>query len=98
TDVANLTADTANLSLYHGGDGQDRLAATTVPIANRPLGVGVWISPPLGPDGLTPDDADNWRQVWTPKTYDPDYIVARYGYSMGATANFDGWQYWGTIH
>lgn len=98
TNVANLTADAANVALYHGGDGQDRLAVTTVPIGTSPNGVGVWISPPLGADGLTAADADGWHQVWTPKSYDPDTIVARYGYSMGAEVSFDGWLYWGTIH
>jgi hypothetical protein len=31
-------------------------------------------------------------------SYDPDYIVAHYGYSMGATVSYSGWLYWGTIH
>jgi len=97
TVVGHLTAYTANLAVYHGGDGEDHLAATTVPISNG-TGVGLWVSPPLGPDGLTPEDADNWHQVWSPKQYDPDPIVAQFGYSGGAVIDFDGWVYWGTIH
>ena len=78
TEVAHLTADAANVALYTGGDGQDRLAVTTVPIrtggGGTGSGVGVWISPPLGTDGLTAGDADGWRQVWSPLQYDPDTI------------------------
>lgn len=102
TEVAHLTADAANVALYTGGDGQDRLAVTTVPIrtggGGTGSGVGVWISPPLGTDGLTAGDADGWRQVWSPLQYDPDTIVGQFGYSGGAVQYFDGWLYWGTIH
>jgi hypothetical protein len=101
-EVGRMTADAANVALYTGGDGQDRLAVTTVPIrtggGGTGDGVGVWISPPLGSDGLVPGDADNWRQVWSPLQYDPDKIVAQFGYSGGAVQYFDGWLYWGTIH
>lgn len=102
-EVGHLTAHVANVTPYTGGDGQPRLAATTVPIrtpsgGSTGTGVGVWISPPLGVDGLNPEDADGWRQVWTPLTYDPDRITARFGYSGGAVQFFDGWLYWGTIH
>jgi hypothetical protein len=95
--VGRLTAHAANVVIYRGADGEDRLAATTVPITNG-LGVGVWISPPLGPDGLTPDDADAWRQVWSVLSYEPDLIVALFGYSGGAAIYYNGWLYWGTIH
>jgi hypothetical protein len=102
TEVGRMSADAANVALYTGGDGQDRLAVTTVPIrtggGGTGAGVGVWISPPLGPDGLTPGDADSWRRVWSPQQYDPDKIVSQFGYSGGATHYFDGWLYWGTIH
>jgi hypothetical protein len=61
-------------------------------------GVGLWISPKLGPDGLTSVDVANWRQVWSPLQYDPDRVVGQFGYSGGAVQYFDGWLYWGTIH
>ncbi len=105
TKVADLPAAVANLTLYVGADGKDRLAATTVALKNADIsaitaavanGVGVWISPPI-PDGgfVTPA---TWRQIWSPTQYDPDTITARYGYSGGAVVQYDGWLYWGTIH
>ena len=36
--------------------------------------------------------------VWEPADYDPDRIVAQYGYSGGAVQSYGGWLYWGTIH
>jgi hypothetical protein len=96
-EVGHLGANAANVVIYRGGDGQDRLAATTVPTRTAG-GVGVWVSPPLGPDGLQPEDADGWFQVWSPLDYDPDRVVATFGYSGGALNDFNGWLYWGTIH
>ncbi len=102
TEVGRMTADAANVSSYTGGDGQERLAVTTVPIrvdgSGTGAGVGLWISPPLGADGLTAADAGSWRQVWSPLQYDPDRIVGQFGYSGGAVESYDGWLYWGTIH
>jgi len=97
TEVGRLPTWTASLSIYTGGDGQDRLAASTVPIRNS-VGVGIYISPPLGPDGLQPGDADNWQVIWEPSMYETDRIVRDYGYSGGAVQRFGEWLYWGTIH
>lgn len=110
-EVGKLTANVANITRYVDAEGKDRLAITTVPIraagdgsiaakAGAPPaeGNGVWISPPIPMGGLTPDQANSWRQVWSPLQYDPDPIVQRYGYSMGAIRQYDGWVYWGTIH
>ena len=110
-EVGKITANVANITKYVGTDGQDRLAITTVPIradgggdasirnvATPGTGNGVWISPPIPEGGLTPDQANGWRQVWSPLQYDPDPIVSRYGYSIGAIVQYDGWVYWGTIH
>jgi len=110
-EVGRVTADVANITRYTGADGQGRLAITTVPIraagggdiasaasASSGAGTGVWISPPIPEGGLTPDQANGWKQVWSPLQYDPDPIVSRYGYSGGAIAEYDGWVYWGTIH
>jgi hypothetical protein len=110
-EVGRVAADVANITGYTGGDGKVRLAITTVPIrasgggdiaqpsaTSSGAGTGVWISPPIPEGGLTPDQLDGWRQVWSPLQYDPDPIVSRYGYSGGAIRQYDGWVYWGTIH
>jgi len=110
-EVGRITANVANITRYVGADGKDRLAITTVPIrasgdgsiaarAGAPPadGNGVWVSPPIPEGGLTPDQANAWRQAWSPLQYDPDPVVSRYGYSIGAIKQFDGWVYWGTIH
>jgi hypothetical protein len=100
-EVGQMTADAANITKYVDGSGQDRLAVTTVPIRSgvgNGAGVGVWISPPIPDGGLTEAQDDEWRQVWSPLSYDPDTIVARFGYAGGAEQYFDGWLYWGTIH
>jgi len=96
-EVGRIPTWTASMTVYTGGDGQDRIAVNTVPIKNS-IGVGVYISPPLGPDGLDPSDADSWVNVWNPGMYEPDHIVRQFGYSGGAIQSFDGWVYWGTIH
>ena len=106
--VGRVPADVANITLYVGGDGQDRLAITTVPArgdgaaiaassGNVPV-ASVWISPVIPAGGLTPDQTDLWKQVWSPLQYDPDPIVSRYGYAGGAIQQYDGWLYWGTLH
>jgi hypothetical protein len=101
-EVGRATADVANLAMYVDGSGNHRLAASTVPIrsssGNEGADVGVWISPPIPAGGLTANEADEWREVWSPSQYDPDVIMARFGYSGGALQYFDGWLYWGTIH
>lgn len=103
-EVATLPSAVANVARYTGADGQDRLAVTTVALKNptngarSAAGIGTWISPPVGPAGLTGSAAQDWQQVWSPLQYDPDKITARYGYAGGAVVEFDGWLYWGTIH
>lgn len=110
-EVGRVTADVANITRYAGADGKVRLAITTVPIrasgggdianataTSSGAGTGVWISPPIPEGGLTPDQLNGWRQIWSPLQYDPDPIVSRYGYSGGAIRQYDGWVYWGTIH
>lgn len=111
SEVATLPAAVANLTLYTGGDGKDRLAATTVSLKSNSdgfalaairaasgagTGVGTWISPPIPAGGFTTPLA--WKQVWSPTQYDPDTVTAHFGYSGGAVAQYGEWLYWGTIH
>ena len=102
SEVGRPSADVANLAMYVDGNGNHRLAATTVPIRSSSgadgASIGVWISPPIPAGGLTANEADQWQQVWSPSQYDPDVIMSRFGYSGGAVQYFDGWLYWGTIH
>ena len=102
SEVGRTTADVANVTLYVDGNGQNRIAATTVPIRSpaggNGAGVGVWISPVIPSGGLTSANASGWRLIWTPSQYDPDQVVSRFGYAGGAVQYFDGWLYWGTIH
>jgi hypothetical protein len=58
---------------------------------------GLWMSPPLGPDGLQASDADHWEKVWAADDYEQDEITARL-YNGGALASFGGYLYWGTLH
>jgi hypothetical protein len=60
---------------------------------------GVWMSPALtaGAPGLTPDDADQWSQVWSAASYEPDPVIAG-SYGLGALASYGGYLYWGTMH
>ncbi|MFT3896641.1 MAG: hypothetical protein QM719_02940 [Thermomonas sp.] len=102
SEVGRANSDVANLAMYVDGNGNHRLAASTVPIrsssSNDGASVGVWISPPIPAGGLTTNEAGQWQEVWSPSQYDPDTIMARFGYSGGALQYFDGWLYWGTIH
>ena len=105
-EVGRVNASVANITKYVGADGLDRLAISTVPArggggaaaAGTPSVAGVWISPPIPPGGLTPDQTNQWTQIWSPLQYDPDPIVSRYGYAGGAIEQYDGWLYWGTLH
>lgn len=93
-EVGRVEGNAGSLAVYTGGDGRNRLAVSTGPSDTV---IGVWISPPLGPDGLDPADADHWVKVWDPTVYDPDRIVAARGYLGGAMHSFGGWLYWGTM-
>jgi len=57
---------------------------------------GIWMSPPLGSEGLDGTDARNWSKVWSIDHYEPDPVVAK-SYGGGAMASFDGYLYWGTM-
>lgn len=102
TEVGTLTADVANITLYVDSQGKHRLAVSTVPIrtpsGGSGAGTGIWMSAVIPEGGLTPANANAWRQIWSPSQYDPDPIVARFGYAGGAVEYYDGWLYWGTIH
>jgi hypothetical protein len=76
------------LAQYTGTDGLARVATS----AN-----GLWISQPITQSSGLPQSSANWTVVWTPQNYGPDLITS-YAYGGGATYQFDGWLYWGTMH
>ena len=57
---------------------------------------GIWMSPPLP---LSADDIEpgKWQKMWAAGDYEPDPLVAGL-IGGGASASFDGWFYWGTMH
>ncbi|GGM89023.1 hypothetical protein ACFFX1_48515 [Dactylosporangium sucinum] len=97
TVVANLPAQVADLTAHQG-----RIAVTTWPSFGgytKLTAAGVWLSPRLsdGKPGLTKDDANAWKQVWSVYQYEPDPVVAR-SYGLGSIASYGGYLYWGTMH
>ena len=102
SEVGRVTADVANVTLYVDGKGQDRLAATTVPIRSPAggsgAGVGVWISPVI--PGRRPDDQRGHRLEagLDPVAIRPGSGRVALRLFGGAVQYFDGWLYWGTIH
>jgi hypothetical protein len=94
--VASLPVQAADLSVYG-----NRIAFTSWPAegsVNSPLKLaGVWVSPPVGPEGLTTDDATLWTQVWNVGQYEPDKVMSA-TYGLGGVASYGGYLYWGTMH
>jgi len=79
---------------------EDRIFITTWPGGEMGPGgdqAGLWMSPLVGPGGLTTADVNDWVKVWTVSNYEPNPVVAA-TYAGGAIASFDGWLYWGTMH
>ncbi len=58
---------------------------------------GLWMSPVIPADGLTPADAEGWTKVWSARDYEQDEVSARM-YNGGALASFEGYLYWGTTN
>ena len=104
--VGRLPGGGAELSEY----GSDRMAVATWPGGIDEAGIasgldiaalehaGIYISVPLGGDGLSPSSADtNFTEAFTYDQYDPD-LVRAFTYGGGALAYFDGWLIWGSMH
>ncbi len=85
--VGNLPQEAANLTFH-----ENRLFASTWP--NVPGNFGLYMSPVLGPGGLT--SATSWQKVWDISQYEPDPIVASVQ-AGGALRSFDGYLFWGTM-
>lgn len=58
---------------------------------------GLYASPVIPAGGLTRQNADEWRLLWSPDVYDPDPIAVYFEVG-GALQSFDGYLFWGTMH
>lgn len=90
-----LPGDAAHLTRL----GADRLAVSAWPTglgSGGGGGAGVYLSPPLGRDGLTPADGP-WQRLWAPTDYEPDLVTAL-TYAGGAIAEWRGALYFATMH
>ena len=90
TEVGTLDGDAAELAL-HG----DRIFVSTWPTGLTTS--GLWMSPTVPFDGLTANNATDWKKVWNIGQYDPNQINALTT-GGGALASYGGWLYWGTMH
>ena len=95
--VGHLPSEVAELTQFEG-----RLFVTTWPYVSTTtltthVEAGLYMSPPMGADGLTTADTGGWTREWTASDYDPDPVTAA-TYGGGALAAFDGHLYWGTMH
>lgn len=96
-EVGTLPDEVAELTTYEG-----RLAIATWPSTadngtNSGHHAGIWESPTIPSGGLTPDDANGWKQVWSADDYEPDPIIST-TYGGGELVNYKGYLYWGTMN
>jgi hypothetical protein len=94
--VGNLPGQGGAELAFHDG----RIFISTWPAGELGGGgdeAGLWMSPLVGPGGLTTADVNNWVKVWEVSDYEPDTVVGA-TYGGGAVESFDGWLYWGTMH
>jgi hypothetical protein len=96
--VGNLDGTGAYMAFHDG-----RIFVSTWPnfilgdVIETPNPPGLFMSPPVPPEGLSSADAGEWIKVWQVDQYEPDPLLAL-TYGGGPVTSFDGWLYWGTIH
>jgi hypothetical protein len=91
--VGNLDNEPAYLAAS-----ANQLFATTWGGINSPkhLLSGLWISPKIGPAGLTPANANGWNEIWRADDYEADPVTAQ-TILGGAIGFYNGQVYWGTM-
>ena len=89
-EVGNVEGSAAYLAFHDG-----RIFVSTWPDFGGGK-MGIWMSPPVPPGGLTAPPVD-FDKVWDVDNYEPDPVTAA-TYGGGALASFDGYLYWGTMH
>ena len=58
---------------------------------------GIFLSPAIDGDGLTPAQSSDWKQIWSAEEYEPDFAT-RTTYVGGGIEFLNGWLYFGTMH
>jgi hypothetical protein len=91
--VGNLDNEPAYLAAS-----ANQLFATTWGGINSPkhLLSGLWVSPKIGPAGLTPANTNSWKEVWRVDDYEADPVTAQ-TLLGGAIGFYNGQVYWGTM-
>jgi len=69
-------------------------AATTLIGLKSP---GIFMSGPLGPNGMLPESTAPFTSVFRFSDYEPDPITSL-SYAGGAMASYQGYLYWGSMH
>jgi len=92
--VGNLDAEPAYLAPFHG----HWLLATTWGGLNSKTGklTGLWSSPQIDANGLTPKNAAQWKELWNIGQYEADPVTAQSIFG-GAISSYNGSIYWGTM-
>lgn len=73
-EVGDLPAWGGNITAFTDAEGAERLAVTT---GNGIEHFSVYLSPVIPPGGLTSAHRNQWRNVWSILSYDPDTVTAR---------------------
>jgi hypothetical protein len=70
---------------YFGFAGNRLLMTTYLNGGGQEAAGAVYVSPPLGPQGLTPGQANLWKKIFAPEQYFPDPITASQALGFGIT-------------
>jgi hypothetical protein len=96
-EVGDLDGGGVNIALHEGRLYVGTQGETAFGTVAGPTSPGIWMSPRLGTQGLTPLHVNAWIKVWDASQYEPDPAVLK-NYDMGDLASLGGWLYFGTMH
>ncbi|MGD2084422.1 MAG: hypothetical protein PVF91_15780 [Chromatiales bacterium] len=96
-EVGRLDGGGVNIALHEGRLYVGTQGETAFGLIAGPASPGIWMSPRLGLQGLTPLNAGSWIKVWDAAQYEPDPAVLK-NYDMGDLESLNGWLYYGTMH
>lgn len=89
--VGTMTSAPSEFTKHEG-----RVYTTTWPTGVGST-AGIWMSPPLGDDGLAATDAGDWSEVWNIADYEPDPVIQQTT-ALGPIESLDGKLFWGTMN